>query len=319
MSLLIIGPTPPPIGGVTIHVKRLLESLESKNSIEFQYFNLIRDSKRKLFRSIHQSEIIHLHTSNSYFRFFVVAYCRLFLKKVIFTFHGDVGRYNRARNLFDKMSIILAQKPIMINQSSFKSSLKFNKNTVFIPAFIPPKEILSLDINLDLKINNLIKKHEFTFCTNAYDVSYDKNGEEIYKIFELIEIFSRKKLENKLLIISDPSGNYKKSIAIKGIALPKNILIISYPHDFNAVLQKSNCFIRYTTTDGDSLSVKEALLMDKNVIASDVVTRPSGVQLTKLSPAGLESLIINYCPSTPKTYVVNGFIEIFELYKEMNL
>lgn len=206
----------------------------------------------------------------------------------------------------------------MINQSSFNFSVRLNKKSVLIPAFIPPNEIQKIDSQIEQKINNLTKRTDYTFCTNAYDVSYDKNGEETYKIIELVNLFCKKEFQNLSLIISDPSGNYKKTMDTKGLLLTNNILIINYPHDFNAILSISHCLIRYTTTDGDSISVKEALTLKKNVIASNIVERPSGVQLTSLNTNELESLILNYYPSIPESSIVNGFIQIFELYKEMS-
>jgi hypothetical protein len=49
--------------------------------------------------------------------------------------------------------------------------------------------------------------------------------------------------------------------------------------------------LRITTTDGDALSVKEALFLNKQVIATDVVDRPVGTQLVPLNEAAIRSAI----------------------------
>ena len=54
-----------------------------------------------------------------------------------------------------------------------------------------------------------------------------------------------------------------------------------------------DAFIRSTTTDGDSLSVHEALHLKKDVIASNVVDRPIGT-LTYLSASELEFNLLNF-------------------------
>ncbi|SFB41648.1 glycosyltransferase [Algoriphagus aquimarinus] len=318
-NLLIIGKTPPPIGGVTIHVKRLLDSLKDDNTIQFTYFDLKRKSKIKLFILIWKSKVVHLHTSNSYFRFFVVLYCRLLLKKIIFTFHGNLGRYNLFRNLIDKLSILFSNYPIVINFDSFNISYKINSETKLISAFIPQSSIVPLEDNLNTYLNVKSTEYQYIFCTNAFDVSYDKFGNEVYQILELVNVFAESELNNQYLIISDPSGNYNKFLIKKGIKVPENILFINFPHDFNAVLKKSDCFIRYTTTDGDSLSVKEALMLNKNVIASDVVQRPYGVQLTKLDSNDLIKHLINFKPYISSCSIDNGFVQLLELYKNINL
>lgn len=38
-QILIIGKIPPPIGGVTIHIQRLIQCLQN-NDIEYQYLSL---------------------------------------------------------------------------------------------------------------------------------------------------------------------------------------------------------------------------------------------------------------------------------------
>ena len=76
-------------------------------------------------------------------------------------------------------------------------------------------------------------------------------------------------------VISDPSGNYGR----RHPSVSNNILIINTPHPFYKVLDYVDCFIRYTSTDGDSLSIHEALEQGIPVIATDVVSRPNNVFL----------------------------------------
>jgi hypothetical protein len=48
----------------------------------------------------------------------------------------------------------------------------------------------------------------------------------------------------------------------------------------------SDIVVRATTTDGDSLSVREALALGKAVVASNVTGRPPGVSLYKVGQIG---------------------------------
>jgi hypothetical protein len=46
-------------------------------------------------------------------------------------------------------------------------------------------------------------------------------------------------------------------------------------------MQLSDIIVRPTNTDGDSLTIREGLFLNKKVLASDVVKRPEGVVLFK--------------------------------------
>ena len=48
---------------------------------------------------------------------------------------------------------------------------------------------------------------------------------------------------------------------------------------FFEILKLSDCLIRNTTTDGDSISIKEAIYLNKKVIATNCVDRPEGIKL----------------------------------------
>lgn len=315
MSILIVGKIPPPVGGVTVHVKRLIESLDRANSINHSFVNLSHKNIFKLIKQIYQNKAIHLHTSNSIVRLCIVI-TALFLRKiVIFTLHGNLGRFSFLLNTLDIISIKLAHYPILINKESHEKAKKLNNNAQLITAYIPPKEHEELNRNI---VDIIIKKKEsfdVTFCTSAFNLTYDKQGKEIYQISEIIKVFSL--LPDKFLIISDPSGMNAKKLSLTRNKIPENILIIDSYHDFCSVLKYADCYIRFTTTDGDSLSIKEALSLKKNVIASNVVSRPEGVILTDIQPTSLFERIVTFEANELDISVEDGFEKLMLLYKTL--
>ena len=58
---------------------------------------------------------------------------------------------------------------------------------------------------------------------------------------------------------------------------PPNFLIINFQHHFVPVLIQSNVYLRHTNTDGDSVTVREALYFNKICLSTNVVDRPEGV------------------------------------------
>ena len=61
---------------------------------------------------------------------------------------------------------------------------------------------------------------------------------------------------------------------IKDWHLENNILLTSEDTSFVRLIEELNLVVRPTCTDGDALTIREALYLDKLVIASDVVGRP---------------------------------------------
>jgi glycosyltransferase involved in cell wall biosynthesis len=62
--------------------------------------------------------------------------------------------------------------------------------------------------------------------------------------------------------------------------------------EVSAALARSEVFLRPTDWDGDSIMVREALAVGTRVVASDVIARPAGVELSGLSGAELASAIL---------------------------
>jgi hypothetical protein len=97
--------------------------------------------------------------------------------------------------------------------------------------------------------------------------------------------------------------------------LNDNILLLPFLHDFNAVLKETDSMIRYTTTDGDSISVKEALYAGKSVIATNVVDRPHDVILINNNIDDLKKAVTSFCPDNNNNLVENGFLGLLSVYK----
>ena len=124
-ALLILGTLPPPVGGVTIHVERLLGFLD-KNDMSYVFLSLRIPLRIVLYKSL-SFRVIHLHCSNVYFRFFFSLFCFVCRKKLLVTYHGNLGRYNGLKNILDYLSVYFAYIPIVLNDESLCIALKINK------------------------------------------------------------------------------------------------------------------------------------------------------------------------------------------------
>ena len=175
-----------------------------------------------------------------------------------------------------RSAIRMATVPIVINEISYQKCKNFNKQTRLIPAFIPPQKEERLQTEIINLLNRLRGEGKKIVSTNAFNISFDKNGNDTYGIGFLVDYF--KDLTNITLIVSDPSGNYHKQY--KNLQ-SSSVFFIDFPHPYFELLKHVDYFVRNTSTDGDALSVKEALYLGVSTICTDVVDRPDGATLFK--------------------------------------
>lgn len=313
-KILVLGKVPPPIGGVTIHVQRLLNRLD-KDVFDFRYLN----STKNLFvllKELASHKVLHLHSSSPYYRLLVVLLSKFCNTKTIVTVHGDLGRFKSTfKNAIDNMAVRFCTIPIVLNEGSYDKAIKLNSKAKLITAFIPPLKRMELSPSIEDKLLNFSENYKLTFSTNAFNRTLDKNGDEIYGIEMLIPIFI--KFSDYALIISDPSGAYCDYFKNQNITIPVNVYIINYPHSYFEILNRADISIRNTSTDGDPLSIKESLFLGTPVIASNVVSRHSDCILYSRGSLSEEfkNIIKQTMSKTISSPIEDGSIEILKLYK----
>lgn len=314
-KILIIGTLPPPIGGVTTHVKRLIENLEIYN-INYNFISLSIKNLLVLPFILPRYKAIHLHSSNLYVQNWVISICTFFNVKSIVTFHGNLLRYNK-KDLSRVGKIVKKSTfPIVLNIESYRLARTLNANTLKVSSFIPPVKIDSLDKRIISTINDLKKQYKRIFCTSATGITYDVFNNEIYGVLDLIKAFGNYK--DYALIVCDSSSEYKKYIIDNNIQLSKNVILISQPHSMYEVLKIADGLIRNTSTDGDSIAIKESLFLNKITIATDTVGRPCGVLLFKRNDfVRLRQILESDIPADISCEISNGVNELINLYSKI--
>ena len=68
---------------------------------------------------------------------------------------------------------------------------------------------------------------------------------------------------------------------IQQYQIQSSFFLINEKASFVKLIEQSDMVIRPTNTDGDSLTIREGLYLNKIVLASDVVKRPDGTKLFK--------------------------------------
>ena len=157
---------------------------------------------------------------------------------------------------------------------------------LFLPPSLENEDELPNELEEILEKNK--NKENKIVISNAYRLDWH-NNEDLYG-FDLLLKVAKTVKKNKLkifivLIISSGEENTsllkKYNNQINNENLSSVVVLLPYAVSFVKLILRSDLVIRATNTDGDSLSIREALHLKIPVIASDVVERPSGTILFK--------------------------------------
>ena len=314
-KLIIVGELPSPIGGVSIHVMRLSAELAS-NGYAVTVFNLSLGTEKKtirqleklgisiynggkisslklayiLFKIIKSNTIVSIHTKH-WFILLVLTLIKSIKKnvKLILTVHSLRENFNKMRFILRVVLIFSfkSMNKILVTNNDIKMKLVklgVNTNKIFISqTFLSPAEFECFGISEEASF--FIAGKFPIISANASKLQF-YNNEDLYGFDLCIQlVYKLKKYGyNPAFLFSLPEigeNNYynEKIKEISALNIQDNIMIRTGSHSFIPILSISDIFIRPTNTDGDSISIREAISMNKPTITSDVVPRPEGVIL----------------------------------------
>lgn len=295
-KILLVGPYPPPLGGVSVHIKRLKKLLDFyRNKTECFYksnkFKSRIIDSIKLFKLLYLNDfdIIHIH---GYFRAYilVIFLCRIFKNYAIYyTAHNS--RLFENKNIISKFFIkcfikrldylVVVYRRILENYEQNKVKLpdKILVRNAFLPPPIEDYDRIFESYSKDTK--KFLSEKKPIILANAWKISFYKNM-DLYGLDLCIEVASQiKKMFPQLgflfaLANKDYNSHYiaqmKELIEEKGIK--ENFHIMTGQKELWPIFKRADLSLRPTATDGDALSIRESLYFNCPVIASDVVKRP---------------------------------------------
>jgi glycosyltransferase involved in cell wall biosynthesis len=298
MNIFIIGAYPPPIGGITVHVKRLHTALK-KGGYPVEVFDFGgKDSPQKpdgvltsypdiLRRIINigkkkkANTLVHIHVSAmGKFKWFGPLLIALFRKypKVITIHSGSFIQQADAlanpvyiRWLLGSFDQIIT---VSQEQKDYLRSLEISeKKVTVIPAFLSQE----LDqCTLPKGVEKLRDEKEILVITSGYLTP-------IYNYEILIDVIEKLPSEKYGFIFAfytqyDPA--YQERVLSRLSDLPNTLVLRDQtPEAYLNLLNHCDIYVRGTLRDGDSVAIREALQMGKTVFATDAVQRPKACQL----------------------------------------
>lgn len=295
--ILIIGPYPPPYGGVSIHIFRFYNLLKEEFSFDFidespnkksDFFNIRGLNIVGYLKKIGNSDILYVHSGSNLIRILHLLVGRIYSKKIILVLHGFTSKPPKFIFYINGLIYRLATTIIVVNGDIRKRLYLSEKKSIIKEAFIPPFLIDELELpeNILKLICQSKRNGKIIICSNAFRLKKYMN-QDLYGLDMCIEV--AKRLVNKeisfifIFVVSsvaEKNETYlKMETLIKELNLEKHFFLINENLSFVKLMQQSDIVIRPTNTDGDSLTIREGLFLNKKVLASDVVQRPEGVIL----------------------------------------
>lgn len=294
-KLYFIGTLPEPTGGVTIYNERKVGLLMKDYDVHViqPKYNTIFDIICILF---FKEGKVYISTFNFLMVFLVVLFG---FKNFHFVDHNSSRHVKNFDLLKRKIciqffknakEIILVSSHLAENYKDFGfyGDVKFKVEEAFIPPNISKKRQIIENFYPKILKDNLINRN--LIIASASKTNLDIFGKDIYSLELTLNAYDKlsTKYPNLIFIMAiaefskDDFGDKIKKISEELKEKHKNFLLLTNNTPIWPLFDYGLIFLRITTTDGDSVSLKEALFFDCPVLATDVVSRPNGTKLFNL-------------------------------------
>lgn len=281
-NILIVGKVPPPIGGVTTFVLRQVTYLRQQgNNVDLFPLFKCRDIRILINILAHRYDSYQLNSiSLPILLFFLFTYN---LNKLEVVDHNHSRHFTN--NLTTKLKLWLlshTKKVLLVDKHLVSNYPKGFINFDIVNPFLPPTE--GEKLNALEKVPHLIQ--EFVGSMDKIIVAsawryIEENGVDLYGLYQTVCSFlvieSTLESVGLVICIGDSSYNNDKIEHLKALSKKSEKIVFWEGCSASwALFNSSSLYLRPTSTDGNSISIHEALYFKAKVLASDVVERPEG-------------------------------------------
>jgi glycosyltransferase involved in cell wall biosynthesis len=248
------------------------------------YVKDVRSAFWELFRlPFIKRRIIHVQFRN---RLFLSAlFFTGWKHKIVITLHNrkmllqDGWRGRMMRLFLNRVDMVIFNDPSFAELLNTRFGTDLSKMTV-LPTFLPPAEAEKRGVTPE--IDNFCQKYRYTISSNASILIKNVYG-DVYGFDQLIGLMdilvNRNGMDAGMIFLVSEVGDeefLEEGIRrIESLGLTERFLIL-VGSDVNGyeVWERTDLFVRATSTDMEGISVKEALFSGTPAIASDVCSRP---------------------------------------------
>jgi glycosyltransferase involved in cell wall biosynthesis len=308
-DLAIFGPYPPPLGGISVHIKRL-EYYLKRAEIDYTVYNhgftqeenIIATRKKPIWYLkllfLKKYKAFHFH---QFFYFHFIYYWLFSLlrsENIIVTIHSE--RLLNYSGLKLKIALFFLSKTKRLTLISVSKNLKgfLDSNgisTIFLPAYVPP----------NLINEKTVVSHKQIFLFSVWKFN-KKLATEIYNVPLAFTFLKKNKAKFKMLFLIgnelDSDKEFLRNM-IDDYSIENDLEVI-YNENLIDYVKQCKFLLRPNLSDGYGVSIQEAMDLGVPAVASDVCERPVGAVLFKDNDLEDLSKKVEYVLNTPKTEIL---------------
>lgn len=313
-ALAIVGSYPPPYGGVGIHVQRLCPLLE-RRGIDFVVYNATSDfgkaprvipvfGQRRtwILRYFFQARETAIYVMSGRLIAWVVTALMASLRgrRVLLRLRNaalpDWIRSSPWRRFWSGFALRRMTGVVCVSRLLLESARALGvaeDRLHWSPGFLPPAPADLDSSGLSSELREFLSAHAPLICANGKVDWY--RGEDLYGLDQLVELaIHLRPAHAKLGIVVSfadfgPADQAYVDRLLNRAAeagVRENLFFQLQPAPFVPVMAACDVFVRPTNTDGDAISVREALYLGLPTVASDAVVRPAGTRVHRTRDVG---------------------------------
>jgi glycosyltransferase involved in cell wall biosynthesis len=297
-KIAIIGPYPPPYGGISVHIERILQYIP-KNRVDF--FNIEKRSNHtgKAFYGwrkywylflfcIKPYKVIHYHSTSAKIRI-LLGLVGIFKPVVYLHAHGEsLSDTLKGKGIKSLLTRLLIRHVHLLasNSDLMKFLLAYHPLSLKeIDAFLPP---LVNESETERWLQE-IKPPACRYIISMVGWFSLYRGDDLYGYDLMLgALKTLRKSDIDIAVLASVNGINDVKLYTRFLERRKElglekffVLLEDELKEIYPLYLGSDIFVRPTNSDGSAMSVKEALWFGCKVIASDAVPRPAGLILFK--------------------------------------
>lgn len=235
-----------------------------------------------------RARILHMNSMNSLAQLLLAVLGPRKRRKVVLTIHsaatevalgGSRWRRRLTAWMLRRLDVVVASNPATASDLLNIAGLPPEKVRV-IPSFIPPTPI---DGELPQDLDRFFANHDPVITAVGW-IGHEFEGEDLYGLDLLLAAVNRLRRDFPQLgaifcINGGDPARIDAAVATTQAATDGHVLPVTGLENVIPVFRRADVFVRPTNTDGDALSVREALHVGTPVVASDAIPRPAAATL----------------------------------------
>jgi glycogen(starch) synthase len=327
MKIALVGDRPPPSGGIAVHVETLARALTAAGHevavLDTARVRQVGPFAAALCSLVARGHLLHVHTSGHNPKSWALAAA------------GGLARGLQRRNVITLHSGLLPGylEGMPLRQQFARQALASYGRIVGVSAAVTGA-LRGLGISQDkltelpafsgasLQVGPLLQRARTARNQHPVLLTAALAPSPIYGaalLFSALRQLRRTLPDAGLLVFGPGTDRIGEQVAGLGLSDCVHGLGECAHGEVLAAIKQSDLFVRPTLTDGDALSVREALALGVRTLASDVVARPFGVRTFRSGdPFALATGIQQALEApTPSVKSVDAVPELISIYQAL--